>query len=116
VSGGGYVPERGDVVWLTLDPAAGHEQAGHRPALVISPASYNGRVGLAVVCPITSHAKGYPFEVAVTGSERVSGVVLSDAVRNVDWRARRARFVENLSPDSVRQVLKKLATLVQMPG
>src|SRR5437762_13948374 len=82
-----YVPERGDAVWLTLDPQAGHEQAGRRPALVLSPAAYNGRVGLALCCPITNQAKGYPFEVALPDGLAVSGVVLADQVKSLDWRA-----------------------------
>ncbi len=97
---GGYVPERGDVVWIHFNPQAGHEQAGRRPALVISPAGYNGRVGLALLCPITSQVKGYPFEVAVPEGLRVSGVVLSDQVKSLDWRARRVDFVERV-PESV---------------
>jgi mRNA interferase MazF len=78
-----YVPDRGDAVWITLSPRAGHEQAGRRPALVLSPAQYNGRVGLAIVCPITSQSKGYPFEVPIPTGLAVTGVVLSDHVRLV---------------------------------
>src|SRR5436189_3123370 len=85
-----YVPARGDAVWITLDPQAGHEQAGRRPALVLSPAAYNGRVGLALFCPITSQSKGYPFEVPLPDGLAVSGVVLSDQIKNLDWRAREA--------------------------
>jgi len=86
-----YVPDAGHVVWLEFDPQAGHEQAGLRPALVLSPASYNGKVGLALVCPVTSQVKGYPFEVALPPGGPISGVVLADQVRSCDWRARRAR-------------------------
>ena len=88
-----YVPSRGDAIWITLDPQAGHEQAGRRPALVISPASYNGKVGLAVLCPITNQLKGYPFEVMIPAGLKVGGVVLSDQVKSLDWRIRRAEFI-----------------------
>src|SRR6516225_8881616 len=85
-----YVPERGDAVWITLDPQAGHQQAGRRPALVLSPATYNGRVGLALLCPITNQAKGYPFEVVIPAGSPVTGVVGADQVKSLDWRARNA--------------------------
>ncbi|HEV2125939.1 MAG TPA: endoribonuclease MazF, partial [Chloroflexota bacterium] len=88
-----YVPERGDLVWLSFTPQAGHEQAGRRPALVISPAVYNGKVGLAIFCPITSQVKGYPFEVPLGGGS-IGGVVLADQVKGLDWRARKAEFAE----------------------
>ncbi len=84
---GAYIPERGDAVWITLDPQAGHEQAGRRPALVLSPSAYNGRVGLALFCPITSQVKGYPFEVRLPAGSPVSGVVGADQVKSLDWRA-----------------------------
>jgi len=83
-----YVPDAGDIVWLQFDPQAGHEQAGHRPALVLSPASYNGKTGLMVCCPLTTRIKGYPFEVAISG--RPPAVALADQVKNLDWRARGA--------------------------
>ena len=89
MSSKGYVPDAGDVVWLSFDPQAGHEQAGHRPAVVVSPASYNGRTSLMLCCPMTTSAKGYPFEVVIGGDRQ--GVVLADQVRSLDWRARRAR-------------------------
>src|SRR5438552_15502873 len=85
-----YVPERGDAVWITLDPQAGHEQAGRRPALVLSPSAYNGRVGLALFCPITSQVKGYPFEVPIPAGSSVTGVVGADQVKSLDWRGRKA--------------------------
>lgn len=113
---GGYVPERGDVVWIHLNPQAGHEQAGRRPALVVSPGAYNGKVGLALLCPITSQVKGYPFEVAVPEELRVSGVILADQVKSLDWRARRADFLERVPESVLREVLLKLATLVQLPA
>lgn len=84
---GAYIPERGDAVWITLDPQAGHEQAGRRPALVLSPSAYNGRVGLALLCPITSQVKGYPFEVPLPAGLGVAGVVGADQVKSLDWGA-----------------------------
>src|SRR5215813_14686908 len=89
----GYVPERGDAVWVTLDPQAGHEQAGRRPALVLSPAAYNRRVGLALLCPITNQIKGYPFEVLIPQGLKVTGAVLSDQVKSLDWKARKAELI-----------------------
>src|SRR5436305_7255962 len=99
-----YIPERGDLVWVTFTPQAGHEQAGRRPAIVLSPASYNGKSGLALVCPITNQAKGYPFEVPIPDALGVTGVVLADHVRSIDWNARRIAF-ESVAPESlVREV------------
>jgi mRNA interferase MazF len=112
VVAGDYVPRRGDVVWLQLDPRAGHEQAGRRPALVLSPESYNGRIGLAILCPITSQVKGYPFEVALPHGSAISGVVLSDQVKSLDWRARRADLIEAAPPRVTEEVLQKLDTLL----
>ncbi len=110
-----YVPERGDIVWLTFTPQAGHEQAGRRPAVVLSPAAYNGRVGLAVFCPITNQQKGYPFEVGLPDMLGVTGVILSDQVKSLDWRARNAVFVATLPRDVLYEVLQKLNTLVSLP-
>jgi mRNA interferase MazF len=107
-----YVPKRGDAVWVMLNPQAGHEQAGRRPAVVVSPVDYNRKVGLALLCPITSQIKGYPFEAAVPTGLKVGGVVLSDQVKCLDWRARRATFICKL-PDSVMsEVRQKLGTLI----
>ncbi|MBN1967564.1 MAG: endoribonuclease MazF [Anaerolineae bacterium] len=108
-----YVPERGDAVWLTFDPQAGHEQAGRRPVLVLSPATYNDKVGLALLCPITNQAKGYPFEVALPAGLPISGVVLADHVKSLDWQARRADYIASLPADVVTDVLLKLATLLR---
>ncbi len=110
---GRYVPDRGDIVWLMFNPQAGHEQAGRRPALVLSPRSYNGRAGLALICPITSQRKGYPFEVAVN-DERVSGVVLADQLRSLDWSARRAKKLARASDETLQEVLGKIAALLQL--
>src|SRR4051812_44260799 len=93
-TGSSYVPERGEAVWISLNPQAGHEQARRRPALVLSPASYNGKVGLALMCPITSQVKGYPFEVAIPTGLAVAGVILADQVKSLDWRVRKADRID----------------------
>lgn len=108
----GSAPDRGDVVWLTFDPQAGHEQAGRRPAVVISPRRYNQRVGLALFCPITSQRKGYPFEVAIPEGLEVQGVVLSDQIRSLDWRARRASHAARLPPSTMSELTAKIWALV----
>lgn len=108
-----YLPQRGDVVWITCYPRAGHEQAGRRPALVISPKSYNGKVGLALLCPVTSHVKGYPFEVAIPEGFPVSGAILSDQVKNLDWRARKAEKACTLPNDVMTQVLQRVKALIE---
>ena len=107
-----YIPNRGDVVWITLNPQAGHEQAGRRPALVLSPAAYNGKVGLAILCPITSQNKGYPFEVLIPDGLKISGVILSDQVKSLDWKIREAEYVCKLPEEAMDEVLKKLNTLL----
>ena len=108
-----YVPERGDIVWLQFDPLAGHEQAGKRPALVISPSAYNGRVGLALLCPITSQQKGYPFEVALPAGLKIQGVVLADQLKSLDWRIRRAERVERVPPDVLDEAAAKIRVLIE---
>jgi mRNA interferase MazF len=108
----GYVPERGDVIWISLDPQAGHEQRGRRPALVVSPRAYNGRVGLALLCPITSQVKGYPFEVALPDGLPVTGVVLADQVKSLDWMARQGARIGTVSEQVVVQVLRRLEALL----
>lgn len=107
-----YSPRRGDFVWLQFTPQTGHEQAGHRPALVISPDRYNRRVGLALFCPVTSRVKGYPFEVVVPDGLRVTGAVLADQVKSLDWRARQAGLIEPASDDLLAEVLAKILPLV----
>ncbi len=109
---GSYVPDRGDLVWITLNPQAGHEQAGRRPAVVLSPASYNAKVGLAVLCPITSQVKGYPFEVLIPPGVSVTGAVLADQVKSLDWRARRADLIGRLPATVIDDVLAKVRTLL----
>lgn len=113
---GRYVPARGDLVWLQFDPQSGHEQRGRRPALVVSPQAYNGRVGLALVCPVTAQVKGYPFEVALPGSGKVSGVVLADQLKSLDWSARQVQRIEPAPPDVVEEVLAKVLTLLEGSG
>jgi mRNA interferase MazF len=111
-----YVPERGDAVWITLDPQAGHEQAGRRPALVLSPSAYNGRVGLALLCPITRQVKGYPFEVPLPEGLRVSGVVGADKVKSLDWRACKATRIAAVPHKVVAEVIMRLQTLLSEEG
>ena len=110
----GYVPEAGDVVWLEFDPQADHEQAGHRPALVISPAPYNGKTGLMVCCPMTSRIKGHPFEV-VTQVDGVDSAILSDQVKSLDWTVRRAQKKATVSPDVMVHVCAKIKALLRTP-
>ncbi|NTW29224.1 MAG: endoribonuclease MazF [Coriobacteriia bacterium] len=107
-----WVPERGDIVWITMRPSVGHEQIDRRPALVLSPGSYNRKVGLAIMCPITSQVKGYPFEVSITDGLSVSGAVLSDQVKSLDWRARGAELACKMPQEDVEAVLRRLGTLV----
>jgi mRNA interferase MazF len=113
---GKYVPGRGDLIWLSFDPQAGHEQAGRRPAVVISPASYNSKTHLALCCPITSNVKGYPFEVAVPTGLPIRGVILSDQLKSVDWHVRQAEFIAALPNATLREVLQKAAALVGIGG
>ncbi len=107
-----YIPERGDAVWIDFNPQAGHEQAGRRPALVLSPSSYNKKVSLAIFCPITNQVKGYPFEVAIPKGEKVSGVILSDQVKSLDWQKRNVDLIARLPDETVSKVIRKLKTLL----
>jgi mRNA interferase MazF len=107
-----YVPARGDAVWISFNPQAGHEQAGRRPAVVLSPRAYNIRVGLALLCPITSRVKGYPFEVSLPGEIDLDGVILADQVKSLDWRARNAELIGPLPAATVTEVLQKLGALL----
>jgi mRNA interferase MazF len=106
------VPDRGDLVWLEFEPQAGHEQAGRRPALVLSPRAYNDRVGLLLACPVTTHIKGYPFEVLLPADGSITGAVLSDQIKNLDWRARRAKIIATVPAAVLDEVLAKVATLL----
>jgi len=105
-----YVPDAGDVVWLHFDPQAGHEQAGHRPALVISPAAYNGKTGLMLCCPMTTQIKGYPFEVVIDGDR--PSAVLSDQIKSLDWVVRNATRKGSVSRDELNEVRKKASALI----
>lgn len=106
-----YVPEAGDLIWLGFDPQAGHEQAGRRPALVLSPRTYNQKSGLALVCPVTNQVKGYPFEVSLPIGLAVSGVILADQVKSVDWKARRAARIGS-TPEVMDEVIGRIAPLL----
>jgi mRNA interferase MazF len=108
----GYVPDAGDLIWIDFDPQAGHEQAGRRPGLVLSPCSYNAKTGLAIVCPVTSQVKGYPFEVALSASVRFRGAVLADQLKSVDWRERRAERGGKASPAVMEEVKARLQLLL----
>ena len=107
-----YVPSRGDLVWLQFNPQAGHEQAGHRPALVVSPGSYNRRVGLAICCPVTSQVKGYPFEVVLPAGLGVEGAVLSDQIKSLDWRVRKAKRIGRVPVEVLEETVGKILALV----
>jgi mRNA interferase MazF len=109
-----YVPDRGDIVWFRFDPQAGQEQAGRRPVLVLSPALYNRRASLALVCPITSHVKGYPFEVPLPKGLPAGGVVLADHVKSADWQVRRARLAGKVTESVLAEVTAKLRPLLGM--
>lgn len=106
-----YIPERGDFVWLNFTPQAGHEQRGVRPALVISPQQYNKKTGLAVCCPVTSNIKGYPFEVEVSG-KKIKGAILADHLKNLDWKTRKAKFIEKAGAATMTECLGKIAALI----
>jgi len=106
-----YIPDAGDVVWLEFDPQAGHEQAGHRPALILSPAAYNEKVGLAVCCPLSNKAKGYTFEVNVAFG-KTTGVVLSDQVKSLDWRERKAKFKGKATATQLKRVRENIKALL----
>lgn len=108
-----YIPERGDLVWLQFNPQAGHEQAGHRPAVALSPRNYNQRSSLALFCPITSQIKGYPFEVVLPDGLPISGAVLCDQAKSLDWSARKATFAGKLPPAVSEDILAKLTALLR---
>lgn len=108
---GSYIPQAGDIVWLNFTPQAGHEQAGHRPALVLSPKSYNQKTSLMICCPITTQIKGYPFEVLISGDP--GNVVLADQVKSLDWRSRKAKRKGAVSPDELAEVRAKIIALIE---
>lgn len=105
-----YVPDAGDIVWFHFDPQAGHEQAGHRPALVISPAAYNNATDLMVCCPLTTQIKGYPFEVEISGNR--PGAALADQVKSLDWVIRKARHKGKVSTAELSEVRAKIFALI----
>jgi mRNA interferase MazF len=107
-----YVPDAGDLVWLAFDPLAGHEQRGRRPALILSPRAYNARARLAIACPVTRQAKGYPFEVPLPGRGAITGVVLSDHVKSLDWQAWRIVFEAKAPADVVTDVRERLRVVL----
>ena len=111
-----YVPACGDLIWLQFNPHVGHEQTGHRPAVVISPSSYNRRVGFALCCPVTSQVKGYPFEVLLPPGLGVEGAILSDQIKSLDWRVRKARRIGNLPADALQETVGKILALVDSDG
>jgi len=106
-----YTPAQGDLVWLDFNPQAGHEQSGRRPAVILSPTSYNKKTGLVLVCPVTKQAKGYPFEVVLPGLP-VAGVALSDHIKSQDWGIRRAEFIGRLDEVTLTAVLQRARTLL----
>ncbi|CAN5512416.1 endoribonuclease MazF [soil metagenome] len=108
-----YIPDRGDLVWLQFNPQSGHEQAGHRPAVTLSPRSYNQRSSLAIFCPITSQIKGYPFEVVLPTGLKISGAVLCDQAKSLDWSARQATFAGKLPSGVIEDILAKLTALLR---
>jgi mRNA interferase MazF len=108
----GYVPARGDLVWLEFDPQSGHEQAGRRPALILSPREYNRRAGLALCCPVTSQVKGYPFEVRLPPGLKVTGAVLADQVKCLDWRGRRASVIAASPAAVIDETVAKIQALI----
>ena len=109
-----YVPNRGDVVWIDMNPQAGHEQAGRRPAVILSPYSYNAKVGLALLTPVTNQIKGYPFEVVIPEGNEVTGAILSDQVKSLDWKVRKAELFCRIPESVTSEVLAKLAALLRI--
>lgn len=109
-----YVPDRGDVVWLGFSPQAGHEQAGRRPAVVLSPRRYNKPAGLALFCPVTHRAKGYPFEVSLPQDAPVTGVVLADQIRSLDWQERNAELIGQLDVETLSEIFARLRPLLDL--
>ena len=107
-----YCPERGDIIWLSFNPQLGHEQAGRRPALTLSPSLYNRKVGLVLVCPVTTNIKRYPFEVQLPDELKISGAILSDQIKSFDWKARKAEYICKVPTDIIEDVLAKIATLL----
>ncbi len=112
----GYVPKRGDLVWLTFDPQAGHEQAGRQPAFVLSAEAYNRKTSLFLACPVTSRVKGYPFEVKLPEGSPVSGVILADQIKSLDWKERKAQFVARATGEIIEEVVALILPLIGEEG
>jgi mRNA interferase MazF len=106
-----YIPDRGDYVWLDFNPQSGHEQQGRRPAIVLSPKEYNGKVGLGIFCPITNQEKGYPFEVKIN-SDKVMGVILSDQIKSLDWTKRNVEFIVKATEQELQETINKISILI----
>ena len=111
-----HIPDRGDVVWLEFSPQAGHEQAGSRPAVVISPGAYNRRVGLALLCPLTTQVKGYPFEVVLPPGLKAKGAILADQIKSLDWRVRKAKLLCRVPPEVMEETLARVLALIEPEG
>ena len=111
-----YIPARGDLVWLNFHPQSGHEQSGKRPALTISPYLYNKKTSLALFCPVTSHSKGYPFEVPLGNQSKIFGVVLCDHIKNLDYRARDCQFIVKIPQNTLMEVILKIQALIVEKG
>ena len=109
-----YIPDRGDVVWINMNPQAGHEQAGRRPAVVLSPYSYNAKVGLALFSPVTNQIKGYPFEVIIPEGFKITGAILSDQVKSLDWKVRNVEFFDKIPESVILEILTKFTTLLRI--
>lgn len=107
-----YIPDRGDIAWVNFDPIRGHEQGGKRPAFVVSSRVYNGKSHMALICPITSKAKNYPFEVPIA-INKIKGVILTDQVRNVDWVNRKVEFVGKVDVEIIKMVQDRLVRLIE---
>ena len=108
-----YIPDKGHIIWLSFNPQSGHEQSGRRPALVLSPRAYNEKTNLAILCPITNQVKGYPFEVLLPDNLEIEGVILSDQVKNLDWKTRKAEFICKLPNTVLSDALSKLNILLE---
>lgn len=107
-----YIPERGDLVWLDFDPQIGHEQKGRRPAICISHKIYNQKIGLALFCPVTSHIKGYPFEIVLNGYS-INGCILTDQIKNLDWKQRNCTFIERITTEELDSIVNNIKLLIE---
>ena len=107
-----YIPERGDLVWVNFNPQKGHEQSGKRPAIILSPAVYNKKTGLALMCPITPQIKGYPFEVVIS-ENKINGVIIADQIKSLDWRERKVKFIQKIQKALLIEVQEKLICLIK---